>query len=64
MVSLISSRSLLYALVAISTTLVAAHVLTLLTAFIYKVVVVFIALIILSNCAAKLYGRIRFKIDL
>ena len=43
---------------------VAYYTLTLVNGLTYKIVLVFITLIVLSNCVAKLYARLVLKISL
>ncbi|MBY0310055.1 hypothetical protein K2Q16_02850 [Patescibacteria group bacterium] len=52
-----SSLTLLYSGVALATLALAYFAITRIDTLTYKIVVVFLSLIILSNCAAKLYGR-------
>ncbi len=59
-----SVPTLLYSVVASAAISAAALALTFVEALTYQVVVVFITLIILSNCVAKLYGRLILKEDL
>ncbi len=61
MADLVSAPTLLYLSVAAATLAITYEVLKLISTLTYKVVVIFIALIILSNCAAKLYGRLILK---
>lgn len=64
MVKSITAPSLLYSLVALAAVAGAYETLSHINTLTYKVVVVFITLIILSNCAAKLYGRLILKENL
>lgn len=59
-----SAPTLLYLGVSAVTVFVTVITLTFVETLTYQVVVVFIALIILSNCAAKLYGRVILHEDL
>lgn len=59
-----SAPTLLYSGVAVVAISATALALTYVEALTYRVVVVFIGLIILSNCVAKLYGRLILNEDL
>lgn len=57
-------KSVLYVLVSFSVFLIGIFLIQFLESLTYKVVLIFISLIILSNCFAKLFAIVIFKQDI